>query len=1240
MKLKSLEIQGFKSFDNQTIINFDDHITGVVGPNGCGKSNIVDSIRWVMGEQSAKHLRGRAMEDVIFSGTQTRQPNSLAQVELTFLTDGEHVPPQFSGCKEISVGRKLYRTGESEYFINRQPCRLKDITDFFLGTGVGTKAYSIIEQGRVGQIVMAKPEERRGIIEEAAGISKFKARKDAAMRKMESTRVNLSRLHDILQEIERQQVTLERQAKKAEKFKVVKDELMDLDLKVASMSFEKLDIKQRELLQALKELDALEQETQITLSEGETWIEEERLKLVEVEAELNDLQQSVFEWDNHLKLLESRIQTRKDDIVRFESDSRDLEQQIDELNSKSEMSLASLTEVNQNLAAAELECEDLDQSVATQQEELISMQTSSQELFSTLEATRETFNEASRNLSTINTRTENMRERVAEIEIKEQADQQELTDLTDKSESIEKLLKETQTDLNEIRQLKLSMGERTETLADTLRTEEDKVQHERRELGRIKEELLQKKSRLQSLEELERNFEGYQEGPRQILQKKKTGELAGVLESVADIIEPNSNYENAISAVLGERMQYLVVQSYSDGLQCAEMLKSEQSGRSSFIPVSMPMAAPVSVREVAAGQSVAMMQNLGAGVNVFTENYLNADAAANDDLNFTFSADSRFPAANGGDQAQALGFKGVMGQLKQFVSLKSGYENLQEVLFGEVLLVDNLKNAVDAWLGSRCPVVTCEGELISADGTLTGGTLENTSKAMLAKKREIKELTEIVQELVNQVKNREEVCFDLEKKIKTLKVEIDDLRSNSHEEDLRLAKQEKDILHYSRELENINQRRGKLSQQIYAANETKDDLLAQLTEFQHQEIEYQQVFEETRTIIENKKAEEEQCRQELARRQEELTRGKIALAQSREKKSFLTKEVDRLVSERVRLSLDLIASEEALALNRKSIIFAEDRLAYLEKLINKVIDNKTIADEKYHIKKDEFETINAAVMDRESRVKEWRREYNQLKDNLNQTTITLTEIRSSLARLNEQVMERYQLVLSDVFEAHKPDAETFDLASSEERVHELRQKLAGIGSVNLAAIDELKEINDRFEFLNKQKTDLEESLDALDKAIQKINRTTRERFKTTFELVNDKFTKLFPRLFKGGHAYLQLTDPENILETGVEIIAQPPGKKLQSISLLSGGEKALTAVSLLFAIFLIKPSPFCLLDEVDAPLDDANVDRYNEIVKEMSQRTQFMVITHNKRTMQVTDCLFGVTMQEPGVSQLVSVQMS
>jgi len=497
-----------------------------------------------------------------------------------------------------------------------------------------------------------------------------------------------------------------------------------------------------------------------------------------------------------------------------------------------------------------------------------------------------------------------------------------------------------------------------------------------------------------------------------------------------------------------------------------------------------------------------------------------------------------------------------------------------------------------------------------------------------------------VEALVEQVSAKVEACVDSKHRIQNLKAGLDELKNTVHQENLRLATQEKDVVHLNQRLESLNQRRGQISQQVFEWTEALDRQSKQLETLVADQVLHRTKLEEATLVLNEKRTIEEACRSDLGMRQDELTRDKIHLAQARQQRSYLEKEISRMSEEGLLVAKDRLHKEEALRLSVKQRFHAEDSADFLGKAISGILLSKTAADALYRETKDTFDLGLHHLRERESVLKQLRSEHDKVKNGLNADTLALTETRGQLQRLSEQVFERYQLILAEVYGQHLVVPEGFDFEIGAEKAREMRVRLASMGSVNLAAIEEFDEHKTRFEFLDAQRQDLENSLKALEEAIQKINRTTKARFEETFKLVNEKFSYLFPKLFRGGQAYLQMTDPENILETGIEIVAQPPGKKLQSIMLLSGGEKALTAVSLLFAIFLIKPSPFCLLDEVDAPLDDVNVDRYNEIIKEMAQRTQFVVITHNKRTMQMTDCLFGVTMQDPGISQLVSVNIS
>lgn len=1189
MKLKSLEIEGFKSFADKTLIAFDHHISGIVGPNGCGKSNVVDAIRWVLGEQSSKNLRGKNMEDVIFSGTSERGPGAAASIELTLLNQGDVLPSQYANCQAISVGRKLFRNGASEYYINRQTARLKDVRELFLGTGVGVNAYSIIEQGKVGEIIMARPEDRRSIIEEAAGISKFQMRKAAAERKMDATRQNLLRLKDVLAELERQKISLERQARKAEKFKVLRDEVRMLDLTLASRDFANQTDSEKTHLTKLKELDVKLVAAGSSLSEKENDFAAKRLGQAELEAALGDVQHKVFEWSNVHTVCEAVLSRKRAERERLVKDREVEQSRVDEFKKQDADVFVRWQALVSQLVEADLNLVQSEEELQTLEETLGKIQELAREPFATLATAREDHAQASQNLAKMAAQRGAAESRLAELRSEKISLTGEWGGCADRINALDGLLRRSQGSLADVRQLKLAMDSHSTALTGQVEQVEQKLMCEQSALACLKEELLQKKSRMDSLRELESNFEGYQDGPKAILEKRRAGKADYVLGAVADFIETAPEFENALSAVLGERTQYLIVRQFTESLSATELLREIGTGRGSFVAL-----------EGCAGELETVARTLPAGVEI------------ND---------------------------GVQGYLSRFVGFKAGFEKLKPLLLGDYILVGTLSQAIAVWQNHRLPVVTAAGEIITSDGVLSGGSLEKTSKALLEKKREIKELDVFVTDLVNQLKAREEICFDLTRKLKSLKIQIDDVKNNIHEEDLKMATHEKDIHVVVSQVQGLKESSQRISGRLVVV----DAELARLT----CEVESLQVAQacEIRSLaaaaglIAAKQGEEDNFRARIAAQSEALMQTRIATASLKIRQAEFQREVERLCRERTRLQNEIIAGEETIVLLTKLMLFYDDRLGFIAKNLTRILSVKQALDHELDARKNVFSNLNQQVLSLEVELKSLRSELGSRKDAINASTLGLTEVRNQMVRLRDQIFERYQIFIAEVYAEHLNVKEGFDEPGARVRIEEFRQQMARAGNVNLGAIDELREVSERFDFLNRQRIDLEASLDALTQAIEKINETTKTRFTETFALINEKFGQLFPKLFNGGDAYLKLTDPDNVLAGGVEIIAQPPGKKLQSMTLLSGGEKALTAVGLLFAIFLIKPSPFCLLDEVDAPLDDANVDRYNDIVSEMSQRTQFIVITHNKRTMQVTSTLFGVTMEKPGISQIVSVNL-
>ncbi|MFO1463470.1 MAG: chromosome segregation protein SMC [bacterium] len=1186
MKIKRLEILGFKSFPDKTLIDFQQGITAIVGPNGCGKSNIVDAIRWVMGEMSAKHLRGKAMEDVIFAGSQTRSPTNVAEVTLVLGNEDGRAPAAYANFSEIAVTRRLFRSGESEYYINKTPCRLRDIYDVFLGSGVGTKAYSIIEQGKIGQIITAKPEDRRMIIEEAAGISKFKSRKEAALRKIEATKANLLRLADILAELKRQINSIDRQARKAERFREIETELRDLELHLCSHDYLACSGTLAELERMLKSLEEGEVGLAAQVGQLEAQIESDRLELVEQERQLMSLQEVLYEKNNSLQLHQAGIDYKSREIESLGKQNEAAAKEIEMVKGRITALDAAVAAANEGQVGIDLELAtaqenfnqleaELLQRIAEERDTALQVEQLGQELMALLQR-----------LSERNSRKEAVGRRKVDLAGRIGKDQAEIDEIDRLLSGQQSQWRHLQEQLGEVKQFKLDLVKQSDSISGTILKQREEQKEAELRLHDLKDKLALKRSRLTSLEELEKNFEGYKEGVRNVMLKRsQLDPSSSIFGTVADIVETESSYEMAVGAVLGEKLQYVVVKSQEAGVEALQYLKTESTGRLSCIPLEL--------------------RDEGEG--------------------------GHFPY---GEE------QGVLGPLKQFVRVKSDYDRVGQYLFGDVYLVQNLNRALELWNsnGHRKTLVTLDGEVVDPTGIVSGGSRESGAQAILEKKREIKELRQQVHELEAHVREQVSQVERCASRIQMLEQSLEALKRDSHSEELKIVHQEQDLNHLQTEIRRLSERRDKLSLEISAAMQEESDLLREIQDLEVEVLEVEGRRGELQGRIDSGKQRHLELRHSLDDLRNRSFEQKSTLTIVSEKKTALERDLQRMVEERGGLYRLLDekhgsisqANQQAEQLRRE----IEESREQLSRLVVEIQEKEGQA----VLLKEQIQANKDRIAQGEATLRQNRGELEGVRQSLHQQIVQLSEGRTKVQVLLQQILERYHLDLAQVAPqyAERPIEREIQAA----QVQELRGKLEKIGPVNLGAIEEYEELKQRHEHLDKQYQDLTQSLDALQRALQKINRTTKKRFEETFETVNKLFQEVFPKLFKGGRAELLLTDPENILESGVEIVAQPPGKKLQSVSLLSGGEKALTAVSLVFAIFIVKPSPFCLLDEVDAPLDDANIDRFNDMVRSLIDRSQFILITHNKRSMEMADTLYGITMEQPGVSKLVSVQLN
>ncbi|MFN8628452.1 MAG: chromosome segregation protein SMC [Candidatus Binatia bacterium] len=1192
MRIKQLELIGFKSFVHRTVVDFPCGITAIVGPNGCGKSNVVDAIRWVLGEQSPKHLRGESMEDVIFNGNERVAPTGMAQVSLTFENDPAErrpstdldldvstIPAHFRDLTEIMVTRRYFRSGESEYFINKTPCRLKDITELFLGTGIGSKAYAIIEQGRVEQLISAKPEDRRLFIEEAAGTTLYRSRKLAAERKMERSRENLLRVSDILHEIERQVQYLHRMAKKAEQYRALQDEIRELDLGLGAAQWRTLTTalgvleaerggfreQERHAQARLVQLESERVAKVAAQATAEHTLARKREAAAVLEAECRSLQQ-------RLGLLRQELGERARRIARLRADAeaqagyreevhRAIQQQEEERNRHAQLALFDDSELAQKetqFAAARAQVVTASREVEATKDAVIALLAREAECRNTL--------------AVLVRQREDAQRRLQKLAV-------EQADAIERLSALEATLASRHAEVDELRErLRAAEGEK-EQRAQRIRCLAEERRGSERTVLETQNVLLQLRSRLESLQDIQRNYEGYHRGVRSILLGEQRA--GGVLGVVADVLAVPEPYERAVAAALGERLQYVIVRQEDDGIGAVQTLRHEESGRGSFIPLS-----PRTIR-----------------------------------LN--------------GNGARSL--NGNTRRLLDLVNVEEPYQQVAETLLGEVVLVPDLQSGLALWRknGVHVTMVTPDGDVIDATGVITGGSERPVEEEIVSRRR-------LAHDLIVEVAASEERLRNARMRFERSQHELAEeegllksLDLSAHSLTLELVAKEKDIerlaLERPRWLDRIEVTRFESANMD--AEEAERSAAIEKIEGELADAAAQRAaVEVTLRLAQESSALAASSVDQLSG---ELTNLKVRLAERRQRQDAAASAVSRLLRQRDEFAgrAAAIAAELEQTVQEHAHLGAGVQEA--ESQHGAQQSQRELLDAEIHAAGAALDTASAAVTALDRDLHDGRTEMDAIRSRGAQCEIALAEKRLRVEQLTQNIREKYGEDLTEQSPVVADDAEEQAIA----RLDALRLRLSRFGEVNVGAIDELQELAQRADFLRTQRADLERSLADLERTIQRLNRASRTRFAETFASVNEKFQSVLPRLFRGGEARLVLTDEHNLLESGVEIIVRPPGKRLDTVTLLSGGEKALVAVSLIFSLFLINPTPFCFLDEVDAPLDDANIGRFANLVRETSEHSQFIVITHNKRTMQAADVLYGVTMEDPGVSKIISVAM-
>jgi chromosome segregation protein len=1190
MRIRQLELNGFKSFPHRTVLDVPNGVTAVVGPNGCGKSNIVDAIRWVLGEQSAKHLRGDAMEAVVFNGNERLAPLGMAEVSLTFDNDGSARPPtefdletstlpaHFRGLSEIRVSRRYYRSGESEYFINKIPCRLKDITELFLGTGIGAKAYAVIEQGQVERLINAKPEERRLFIEEAAGTTLYRSRKLAAERKMERTRENLARVNDVLAEIDRQAQYLQRQAKRAEEYRRLQQEIRTLDLRLAAQQWRRLEAERQSLDAAWQEAADGEARLRQALSESETAHQRAAEALASAEREQSERREALAVLDAERERVRERVQMLEQELAERERRAGRLGAEAEQLAAAGERLARATHDAAEERAQLAAQLAHDEATTAHHEREL----TERRAAVATAQAHVETIKaalveqltrqvEVRNALATHERRRDDAARRLAKLRA-------ELHDVRARLAAIREAQAAKRDAMAQVRaQLATATGAQAHR-TDELRALAESRRRWEREIATAEGALVQAQSRLQSLEQIQDNYEGFQRGVRAILRERAGAE--GVLGVVADVIDIPEPYERAVAAVLGDRLQYVIVRGADEAADAVRQLRREESGRGSFIPLE--------------------------------------------------------PRRNGAHSATSL--NGSSRALLEVIGVQQSFRPVVEALLGDVALVPDLPAAIEIWRqnGIRVTLVTPDGDVIDPSGVITGGSDRPLEEGFLARRREIEQLRGSAVESEARVAIGRQEFERIGQRMARIEEDLHALGEGVRDLGLQVVAVEKDMERFE-----LEQAQG-LSRERAVAYE-----IAQLAEEDRaSEGEVQAATDSLRALADEQRRREGElqnaravCDGALAEAEAvaaALTAAKVRCAEQRERVQAAQAGVEALRQQAIEL-------ERRAEATRSEIVESErERRGLAENLAAARALGEEQAGRRQELVA-ALEGATAAVAEagrvrqqHDERTREIQGALEATRTERGRLEVARSEVRVHAEHLLETMRERYGL---DLREGVEPPTEAPAEGAESERLEALRARLARLGDVNVGAIDELRELEERSSFLRTQRDDLERSLADLERTIQRLNRVTRARFAEAFARANETFQKVFPRLFRGGEARLVLTDEQNLLESGVEIVVRPPGKRLDTVALLSGGEKALVAVSLIFSLFLINPTPFCILDEVDAPLDDANIGRFTQMIHEMRDRLQFVIITHNKRTMEAADALYGITMQEPGVSKVISVAM-
>lgn len=1179
MYLKSIEIHGFKSFANKIVFQFHNGITGIVGPNGSGKSNVADAVRWVLGEQRIKQLRGASMQDVIFSGTETRKPLSYAYVAITLDNSDHQLAIDYD---EVTVARRIYRSGESEYLINGTPCRLKDVNELFYDTGIGKEGYSIIGQGQIDKILSGKPEERRELFDEAAGIVKFKRRKAAAQTKLENEKQNLVRVNDILSELEKQVGPLEKQSEVAKVYLRKKEELKSLDINVfllenkrlreqLASAEEKYNLASTELGETGEKYEGIKEEYERIQQEIESLdvaIEAAREQLTDtglmrgkLEGEINVLKEQINSAHGSENHLNNRKAALEEEIAGKEQEKQDI--LIDKKDTDTQV-------------------QEIAEAAAKAKADLEAIQNKITELNNNIETGKNTIIGELNQRATIKSKMGRFDTMMEQINIRKA----ELNSRLLRAKSDEAAREETVKKLEET----------FETVTEELRQMTEQEAASELELGNIRENLTgldaklretqtrfhQEQSKLEALTNITERYDGYGGSVKKVMEQKEKEK--GIIGVVADIIQVEAKYETAIETALGGNIQNIVTDNEETAKHMIGFLKQNRLGRATFLPLT----------------SITKPQEF--------------------------------------KNPEALKEKGVIGMADELVGTEKEYRNVAKAMLGRIVVVDNVDNAVKIArkfdYGIR--MVTLEGELLVPGGAISGGAFKNNSN-LLGRRREMDELEKKVKKLSEDIKTYNQKIEDTKSKRNKLRMDLEALKTEM---------QRKSIEQNTARL-NISQARERMEEEAESAQSLKleeQEIETRIFEIRSgkesitQELAASEELEKTtQEQILGFQKELESCRLEESEASAHAGEWEVKVEKMRQALDYKQANVDRIGGELERAQAELKEILEALTENAQEVERKKNNILEIEKTIAASHENQDASRKKLDEDLAKKEELSAKQKDFFRSREEMSERMNALDKEVYRLGEQKKKLEDGIEGQINYMWDEYEITLSDA--AGLRNEEMNDLPAMKREISGLKDEIRKLGNVNVNAIEDYKNLMERYTFMKTQHDDLVEAEKTLEGIIEELDTAMRKQFTEKFAEISREFDKVFKELFGGGKGTLELMEDEDILEAGIRIIAQPPGKKLQNMMQLSGGEKALSAISLLFAIQNLKPSPFCLLDEIEAALDDSNVGRFAKYLHKLTKNTQFIVITHRRGTMEQVDRLYGITMQEKGVSTLVSVNL-